>query len=639
MKHALSWHHRLQVAYGYLAAVLFVAAAAIAAALLRKRFPGLPGSLFFCSVMLSAWRGGLGPGLLASVLSTAVFFRWVAPDFEGSMERVWNGLSRVLMLLFASVFISWLCSRQKRTQAALQQARDELEQRVNERGEALSASEAKLKEAQRLAKMGYWERDLVADRITWSEETCRIFGLTTPSYTLNQAKLQEVIHPDDREIQRQALSETVQLGRCYDVEYRIVRSDGDVRFIQVRDEIKTDQLGRAVRAFGTVQDITERKQAEALLHTQQQEIRAVVENTPDWIVRFDRTLRRTYVNPAFVRAIGIAKEVLLGSAPGSAADAGARIVKSEDIEFFRKALQRVLDTRQPLNVENTWTLPTGRRYFTARLEPEFDALGTLKSILTIARDVTELKQHEEKLRQTQAELARVARVTILGELTASIAHEVNQPLMGVVTNADAAVRWLAADPPNLEETRRAVVRIARDGNRASEVINRIRAMMNKAEPIKVPIDLNELIQETILLTEPELTHHQIEFRAVLSPTLPRVTADRVQLQQVILNLMMNAMDSLCGVADRPRVILIRTDRTQPDVVRVAVEDTGEGIAPDEIEKVFEPLHTTKPQGLGMGLAISRSIVEAHGGRLWAIPNKGAGVTFQLTLPIQIGGAS
>ncbi|HTQ51265.1 MAG TPA: ATP-binding protein, partial [Candidatus Acidoferrales bacterium] len=594
--------------------------------------------LFFCAVMLSAWRGGLGAGLLASLLSSAVFVLWLSPPLViGNDLR--SEAPRFLMLLSVSVFICWLCSQQKRTQAALQLARDELEQRVNERTKELAASEAKLKEAQRLANMGYWERDLVADRITWSEETCRIFGLTTPSYTLNQTKLQEMIHPNDRQIQRQALTETVQLGRCHDVEYRIVRSDGDVRFIQIRDEIKTDQLGRAVRAFGTVQDITERKRAEALLHTQQQEIRAIVENTPDWIVRFDTTLRRTYVNPAFVRAIGIAKEVLLGSEPGSAADAGARIVKSEDLEFFRKALERVLDTGQPLNVENTWTLPTGRRYFTARLEPEFDTHGALTSILTIARDVTELKRHEEQLRQTQAELARVARVTILGELTASIAHEVNQPLMGVVTNANAATRWLAAVPPDLEEARLAVGRIARDGNRASEVIKRIRALMNKGEAVKVPIDLNELIQETITLTEPEVNHDRVTLRAELSPALPRVTADRVQLQQVILNLIMNALDSLSAVADRARVLHICSDHSQPDAVRVAVEDTGGGIAPQDTERIFEPFYTTKPHGLGMGLAISRSIVEAHGGRLWATPNNGAGVTFQFALPIQNGGVS
>jgi C4-dicarboxylate-specific signal transduction histidine kinase len=236
--------------------------------------------------------------------------------------------------------------------------------------------------------------------------------------------------------------------------------------------------------------------------------------------------------------------------------------------------------------------------------------------LVIARDVTELKEHEEKLRQTQAELARAIRVTAMGELTASIAHEVNQPLMGVVTNANAATRWLAAVPPNLEEARQAVGRIARDGNRASEVIKRIRALMNKGEPARTPVDLNELIKETAALVQAELNRKQVQLELELASELPRVTADRVQLQQVILNLTMNALDSLSAVADRPRILRVRTDRAEPDTVRVAVEDNGGGITPQETGRIFEAFYTTKPQGWAWGWPSAA--------RLWRRTGDGSG---------------
>jgi len=243
-----------------------------------------------------------------------------------------------------------------------------------------------------------------------------------------------------------------------------------------------------------------------------------------------------------------------------------------------------------------------------------------------------LKKSEEGLRQTQTELARVARVTMVGELTASIAHEINQPLAAVVTNANAASRWLAAAPPNLDEACEAVRRIARDGTRASEVIKRIRALIRKSEPLRTPVNLNELVQETITLAQPELTRKKILLQTELSPELPLVAVDRVQLQQVLLNLFVNAVDSLAIVSDDRRILRIRTVLAEPNAVQVIVEDTGAGFKPDETERLFQPFYTTKPNGLGMGLAISRSIVEAHGGRLWGTPNDGRGSRFQFTVP-------
>jgi len=262
----------------------------------------------------------------------------------------------------------------------------------------LRESEAKLKEAQRLAHIGYWERDLRADRITWSEETCRIWGVKSQDPMLNQAKLQEMIYPDDRQIQIQALTDWQQAGRPYDLEYRIVQPNGQIRFLHAWDEVQRDDTGRPIRLFGTVQDITERKQAELLLHAQAQEIRAIVENSPDLIVRFDEQLRRTFVNTAFIKAMGLPKEELLGREIASSAMDGAVKGTAEEIATLKGSLKRAFDTRRPLDFESTWLLTTGRRTFTVHLEPEFDARGALTGILAISRDITERTEAENKLR-------------------------------------------------------------------------------------------------------------------------------------------------------------------------------------------------------------------------------------------------
>ena len=231
------------------------------------------------------------------------------------------------------------------------------------------------------------------------------------------------------------------------------------------------------------------------------------------------------------------------------------------------------------------------------------------------------------------ELARVSRVVTVGELATSIAHEVNQPLTAVATNADAALRWLAGATPNLEEAREALGRIRRDGNRASDVIARIRMLVRKTGTEKEQLDMNETIQETVALAQGEVRRNGVALRTELAGDLPPVLGDRVQLQQVVLNLMMNGMEAMSAVADRPRELDIATWKDQVDKIRVTVKDVGVGLEPPGVERVFDAFYTTKSQGIGIGLSISRSIIEAHNGRLWAARNDGPGATFQFTLPI------
>jgi signal transduction histidine kinase len=246
-------------------------------------------------------------------------------------------------------------------------------------------------------------------------------------------------------------------------------------------------------------------------------------------------------------------------------------------------------------------------------------------------DVTASKRAEEALRQAQAELAHVTRVTTMGELTASIAHEVNQPLAAVIANANASLRWLAAATPNLDEAREALLRIVRDGKRASDVITRIRTLVQKTDPEKTRLDINQTVQEVVLLMQNEAVRKGVALRIDLAADVPPVLGDRVQLQQVILNLVMNGIEAMNTVADRPREMVIRSSAQESDNVLLAVQDSGIGIDPRNLDKIFDTFYTTKPQGMGMGLAISRSIVENHGGKLWAVPNDGPGATFQFTL--------
>ena len=260
-----------------------------------------------------------------------------------------------------------------------------------------------------------------------------------------------------------------------------------------------------------------------------------------------------------------------------------------------------------------------------------NAAGQIIGASWIARDITARKQAEEALHRAQAELAHVTRVATLGELTGSIAHEINQPLGAVVNNASACLRWLVAQ--NLEEARQSAARVIADGHRASEIIGRIRALAKKAPPRRDWVDVNHTLREVLVLAHSEVQRHGVALHTELMGSLPVVWADRVQLQQVMLNLLMNAIEAVSGVGERPRELWVETARVESTEVLVTVRDSGSGLDATSLDRLFDAFYTTKPHGLGMGLAISRSIVESHGGRLWATGNTPHGAVFQFTLPI------
>jgi C4-dicarboxylate-specific signal transduction histidine kinase len=260
-------------------------------------------------------------------------------------------------------------------------------------------------------------------------------------------------------------------------------------------------------------------------------------------------------------------------------------------------------------------------------------MAFLDTVVATNNDMAERRRAQQSLQQVQSDLARFNRVMLMGEMTASIAHEINQPISGAITNANAALHWLAADPPNVEEVRTSLERIVKDGYRASDVIARVRALARKIPPRKDPLDINEAVGEVLALTKRQLRSNAVKVKVHLSRDLPLIRADRTQVQQVICNLVVNAIEAMSGTSQEQRQLWITTGPESSEVF-VEVRDTGMGLEPAESERLFQSFYTTKPGGMGMGLSLSRSIVEAHGGRLYAAPNEPSGAIFRFTLPVE-----
>jgi PAS domain S-box-containing protein len=370
----------------------------------------------------------------------------------------------------------------------------------------------------------------------------------------------------------------------------------------------------------------ERQTAEAALRTSEERWRNLFENAPVGIALTGSNGRYVAVNPAFQRMTSYSETELRGLAPAditheedraeTAALVAAWHAGKDSPQHIEKRYRRKDNGVVWAEVSGFWVAPVA---------------GSTPLRAAVVVDITDRKRAADDLREVQAELAHVARVTTMGEMAASIAHEVNQPLSGVVINGNACLRWMAGDSPNMGEAREAVQRIIRDGKRASEVIARIRSLSKKSSVDKEPLDLNETIAEVVAFAQGEVRRARVTLRTDLASDLPRIIGDRVQLQQVVLNLVLNGLEAMNAVADRPRELVIDTRREDAEHVRVAVRDVGVGLDPESIHRLFDAFYTTKQSGMGMGLSISRSIIENHGGRLWAVPNEGPGATFLFTV--------
>jgi C4-dicarboxylate-specific signal transduction histidine kinase len=321
--------------------------------------------------------------------------------------------------------------------------------------------------------------------------------------------------------------------------------------------------------------------------------------------------------------------------PDSAASGWTDAVHPGDRQAYADKWRASLAAGEPFESEARFRRVDGEyRWLLARAVPSRDVHGKILRWYGLLADIADRKRAEEereRLRELETELAHINRVSMMGELAASIAHEINQPLSGVVTNGSACLRWLAANVPNLDEAREAARRIVRDGKRAAELVTRIRALTKRAPMPRERLDLNETIRDVLVLVADRVRREDVSIRTDFADDVSPVLGDRIQLQQVVLNLVMNAIEAMSTVGDRPRQLLIRT-RNIEDRAQVTVEDSGPGFDPDGSEKMFDPFYTTKPSGMGMGLSICRSIVQSHGGRLWATAKHGPGTMFHFALP-------
>ena len=371
-------------------------------------------------------------------------------------------------------------------------------------------------------------------------------------------------------------------------------------------------------------EIAERQRAEDALRRSEDRLRSVIDTIPALVWSKMPDGSADFFNQRFREYTGLSVEEGLGEGWLKAFHPEDR---ASSVDEWRSAFA----TGKPFEFEARLRRADGEyRWFLLRGVPLRDELGNIIKWYGTTTDIEDRKRAEWALQEAQAGLSHVTRVMAMGELVASIAHEVNQPLTGVVTNANFCLRQLASETPNLEKLREAIAEIVNDGTRASAVISRIRALLMKAAPERVELDINEIIQEVAILVRNEVTRNRISLRNDLAPDLPRVLGDRVQLQQVLINLVMNGIDAMRTLTDRSRELLIKSAKN-PAGVLIQVQDSGPGLDPEQADRIFEPFFTTKPQGIGLGLSISCSIIESHGGRLWAVPGSN-GALFQFTVP-------
>jgi PAS domain S-box-containing protein len=622
----------------------------------------------------------------------------------------------------------------------------------------LQESKARLEEAQRITHVGYWERDLVTDRITWSDETYRIYGLQPQEHPMDLNALRRKVHPEDWEFVSRALGEALAGGTRYNLEYRLVRPTGELRVVHSEGDVKRDASGRPHQMFGIVQDITDRKRAEealkrsefylregehlahmgswafnpsgffdywsqelfqiygldpqqgapalerylATLHAQDRESMAETIKTM-CAERCGCDVKKRIVRPngeqRYIRCVGIPVvegEILKGFL-GTAMDVTEQELLTQELErqkaYLTEAQKLTRTGSWVLNVvDRTWVYvseewyrifgfdpvegappwemrlervhPDDRPHWESTFEraitekadydlvfrivlrdgtvrwirtvghPVFTAAGDLVQFLGSSTDITDHKhaeQEHEKLRQLEAELAHINRVSMLGEMAASLAHEIKQPIAAAITSANTCIEWLAHEPPNLDRARAAAARIDKYGNRAAEIIDRIRSFYRKSPAQRELVDVNEIVHEIFTLLQGEAIRYSITMRPELAADLPKIKSDRVQLQQVFMNLMLNAVEAMRDEGGELTV----TSQRQDGQLLFSVSDTGPGLPSGNVDQIFSAFFTTKPQGSGMGLAISRTIVESHSGRLWATANEGRGATFHFTLPADV----
>ena len=622
----------------YAVAVLAVAAAAVAGLLLDRLLQTVPFvSLFLCATLFAAWLGGAGPGLLATGLSILAFYYYFIPPTD---LLVAQDIPRLVLFAMAALFVVWVSVAQRRSAESLRRARDDLRATVQELenlNKSLQVENAERKKAEQSIRQAERELQVTIDTIPALATRYRRDGSldfvnrTWRTYTgLSQDSLHGrrsgvAIHPDDLPLVEAAWRAHLPTGEPFQIEQRWRRADGEYRWHLVRRVPLRNEDGEVIRWYGVGHDIEDQKRAERALQRSETYLaeaqRLSNMGSFGWRIGTEEIFwsKETYRIMGFDETVEPTIGLLL------------QRVHPDDRKLVQQQLDRALRGEPDYDYEYRLLMPDGDiKHLHVRAHRQVGEAGE-EELVGALMDVTATRKAQEALQVAQTALAHVTRVSTLGEMSASIAHEVNQPLAAIVTNAESSLRWLSRQTPDTEEAVTGIRKIVTDAHRASEVIRRIREFSKKVDPEMIRLDINEVVEEAVTLLQYEAFRHGVAIRLDLDSRLLPVRGDRVQLQQVIINLAVNGMQAMTTVRDRDRVLIMRTQPHQSDRVLVAVEDVGIGIKPENADRLFSAFYTTKPDGLGMGLSICRSIVEAHGGRVWASPRIGPGMTFQFTI--------
>jgi PAS domain S-box-containing protein len=493
--------------------------------------------------------------------------------------------------------------------------------------EALQLTQAHFREGQRLARMGSWTSD--GTKCQWSDELFQIYGLDPRKGVPSTEEFLTIIHAQDRPSMAEAIRLMLEEERGCDVTTRVMRPDGKMRYVRCVG-MRVVEQGVFKGFLGTGMDVTEQE-----LLTQELRRERAYLNEAQGLAHIGSfacnfvTGQNFHLSDETIRMHGFDL-----SGPQVPFEDFFATIQPEDLQGVKDALEKAIRTRTDYDIEYRICRADNGDIRFFRSLGHHNPDGEIGDYVGTTIDITERKRAEEareKLRLLEADLAHMNRVNMMGELAAALAHEIKQPITAAVTNAGACVRFLEMERPDILEAREAASGTVGCATRAAEIIDRVRALFKKTAPQWEPVNINELIREIALLLQNEIRRHSVAVHLGLAENLPEVMADRVQLQQVLMNLMLNAIEAMQGVSAH---LEINSQRTDDGQLLVAVSDTGLGLPTEKADQIFDAFFTTKPQGTGMGLAITRSIVESHGGRLWASSNSGRGATFRFTLPCE-----
>lgn len=609
-----------------------------------------PVSVFLCGIMIVGWLSGPGPALLAAALTVLAFDYFMMQPIHS-----FKAFPQLAILASAALFVVSLGAAQRRATASLRRVSEEQQetvQQLQKLNEALRVengarkrADEKAEEARRRSEAARSEArrelQLTIDSIpvmvsTFDPDGTRSFvnqqwqnytGHTRREATGQGLNTSAYYHPDDVQRFDNAWRVAQAKGETLSVDVRTRRADGKYRWYSMRRAPLRDEQGTIVKWYSVGIDVDDQKVAENALQRSEAYLaeaqKLSLTGTIAWDIANDNHFwsDETYQIMGFDRSIKPSMDLIM------------QRVHPDDRAHLQHEVDRATQGAQNHDYESRLLMPDGQiKYLHVRAHRVNYALGQ-EEIVGALMDITESRKSQAALDAAQTALAHASRVATLGEISASIAHEVNQPLAAIVANGQACLRFLCRETPDLNYVRSTIEWIIKDGNRAAEVIRRVRGLMKKENSQKTLLDVNDLVSEVAALLQRELSARRVALRLELASAAPPIVGDRVQLQQVIINLVVNGMDAMQAVTDRPHVLLLRSYENDANQTVVAVKDNGVGVPAETADRLFDAFFSTKPSGLGIGLSICRSIIRDHGGQLWTTNNTGEpGATFQFALP-------